>query len=112
MCASLLADTVRIITVPTPAFPLPYDKAISLAIQVLAAMFLWFFWKGQNWARCLVIIQSVFCLLLVIHSAHKWPTSHVSFAITVYDAVLSVFFLWYLNTRLIRAWFGVEPITG
>ena len=66
---------------------------------------LWYYWRGKNWARILVIVASVVALV------NLFFLPMFSFAqriVIIAEACLAVFLLWWLNTRAVRAYFGGE----
>ncbi len=105
MCISLFTETV--VSLPRD-LSTSYSATIELiVVQIIAALFVWFYWTGHNWARWLVQIQSVICLVALLGLTKKWSTSHIGGLVLIYDALLSVFLLWYLNTQRVRGWFAL-----
>ena len=72
----------------------------GLAITVLV-----FYWKGRNWARILVLLQSFSCLYSLLKLRLYWQVSHFGSAEVVLNALLAIFLLWYLFQPEVRAWF-------
>ena len=35
-------------------------RVVAIVFTIIAAVFVWFYWNGQNWARWLVMIDCVF----------------------------------------------------
>ena len=103
MCMSLATDTALLFTTRRQG-PAHFDL-FDLYVQCLAAVFLWFYWRGHNWARWLVMIQSLVCILSLLGLKKRWEETHLGGTVFVYDALLSVFLLGYLNTKRVRAWF-------
>ena len=63
---------------------------------------IWFYWKGRNWARILVLLTS----LLSLYNLHDWTRSGTMPRIMIgTEAILAVFLLYWLNTRQIRTFF-------
>jgi len=63
---------------------------------------IWFYWKGRNWARILVLLIS----LLSLYNLHDWTRSGTMPRIMIgTEAILAVFLLYWLNTRQIRTFF-------
>lgn len=75
--------------------------AVAIAV-VLGAIVLWWYWKGLSWARWIVLLESFWCLWSLKYLAHATP---VEVLMVVIEALLAVFFLVYLNTKPVRAWF-------
>ena len=87
------------------------------AFSAVMAIVVYFYWNAHNWARILVLIDSVSCLMPVEYIHHKWVLdrfSGITFGYTVLSfgrALLAIYLLWYLNTRAIRVWFAGKPVT-
>jgi hypothetical protein len=64
---------------------------------------LWFYWKGRNWSRWLVMIWSVVAIW-TLQDWHRWSGLAVHGMITV-DAILGCFLLYWLNTKAVRQYF-------
>jgi quinol-cytochrome oxidoreductase complex cytochrome b subunit len=65
-----------------------------------------FYWYGNNWARLIVLINSV-VRLLALPWAHHHPWELTVRSVLVDgNAVLAIYLLWYLNTPPIRDWFN------
>jgi hypothetical protein len=63
---------------------------------------IWFYWKGRNWARILVLLTS----LLSIYNLHDWTRSGTMARVMIgTEAILAVFLLYWLNIRQMRAFF-------
>lgn len=63
---------------------------------------LWYFWEGRNWARWLLLLNSVLSLynLFMLKDA-----SPLQGAILVMETILGGFLLYWLNTETVRAYF-------
>ncbi len=77
-----------------------------IASLVAAAGFvvLWFYWRGQNWARLLVLLSSVDSLLNLLALRHG--VSHTTQTIRFIQASLAIFLLYWLNTQPSRSFFS------
>jgi hypothetical protein len=83
--------------------------AIFIAIGYVA---LWFFWKGHNWARWLVLATSLLCLFNLKQLRDPipaWYNFHVGFTMIILEAAIAIYLLYYLNTGPARAWFTQRP---
>ena len=67
---------------------------------------LWYFWRGRNWARWLVMVTSGVALLNLL--LLLMPVSAIVRGVIVIEAVLGGFLLYWLNTRAVRAFFVRE----
>jgi len=66
---------------------------------------LWFYWKGKNWARILVLLNCFLCFYNV-HDVHFFlRVNPVEKVMLLGEAVLAVFLLCWLNTRSAKAYF-------
>jgi hypothetical protein len=74
---------------------------------------LWFFWKGKNWARLLVLVNSFLCLyniryiLVPVH-----VNNPVEIVMLAGEAAAAVCLLWYLNTREARFFFKPDKLSN
>ena len=93
-------------------FESPEGVSAAVRMGVAAAMVVavavsfvvtWFFWKGRNWARWLVMAMSVFTLLTLWPKGTEGP---LLMAFLVAQALLAAWLLFWLNTRTARAFFG------
>jgi hypothetical protein len=124
MALSIIAGLAFAFTRPLPPMPAMPNSPISasgyggivhgvvIVFSLIAAVFVWFYWNGHNWARWLVMIDSVYQIYKLIHISTAWSTSHVAGGLLVVDAALAAFLLWYLNTREIRNWFSPPSVPG
>jgi len=78
---------------------------------LIAAICVFFYWKGHEWARWIVMIDAVLVLLLLIGIVRTWNASHLGGAISLAKGILAVYLLWNLNTAPVKAWFKM-PQTG
>jgi len=86
--------------------------AVFTMLILIGYLFLWFYWKGYNWARIAVLLTSV----LTIYNLRYWREGKTAnrFMIGV-EALLGIFLLFWLNTSRIREYFKaggrtVEPV--
>jgi hypothetical protein len=97
-------------TIPiSPSISTATSHAFIWGASAVSAIIVYFYWSAHNWARILVLIQSVLCLV-PFHKQphHQWVLVRLS-VFTVGDALLAIYLLWYLNTRAIRIWFAGQP---
>jgi hypothetical protein len=85
--------------------PRPVVIGVALIFTFLIAIgyvVLWFYWRGQNWARILVLLTSVLCLynLQSLSSANL-----VSKVMLVGEAGVAVFLIYWLNTSPAKQYF-------
>lgn len=94
-------------------------RFVSLAVIVAAGyVVLWFYWRGRNWARWLVMLSCPLCFWNLTGLPH---VNVVAQSMIVADALLAAFLLWWLNTATARAFFvrsrsqpsaAPPPVTG
>jgi hypothetical protein len=71
-------------------------------VAVTSFVVIFFFWRGRNWARCLVLATS----LLALFNLSELPSAGpFQMAIIVCEAMLAVWFLYWLNTSTAKAFF-------
>lgn len=78
---------------------------IAVLFTVLIAInyvVLWFYWRGQNWARILVMLTSILCLynLRGLSNANL-----IVKAMLIGEAAVGVFLLYWLNTTSAKMYF-------
>jgi hypothetical protein len=65
-------------------------------------MVIWFYWRGRNWARILVLLNSFVCLYNLRYWSHPGVARHIMIAA---EAALAIFLLCWLNTRTVKEYF-------
>lgn len=86
----------------------PHVGLLFVAITITIAIgyvVIWFYWKGKNWARILVLLT---CLLSLFNLL-QW--NRIGFAERVMvgsEAVLAIFLLYWLNTPGVKDFFRSE----
>lgn len=88
---------------PSMAASIAHGGAIFGTIIAVACVF--FYWKGHEWARWLVMIDSVLVLLGLIGISKAMAASHLGGILELAKAILAIYLLWNLNTALVKAWF-------
>src|SRR5438552_19183078 len=63
---------------------------------------IWFYWKGRNWARILVLLTSILSLYNVSGWVHCRTMARIMISS---EAMLAVFLLYWLNTKAVKAFF-------
>jgi hypothetical protein len=89
----------------SPEMIVKFAYIFGLAFTVLAAVCVYFYWTGQEWARRLVMIDSVLTLFQLFHISKAFQTAPANGVLSLSEIILAVFLLWYLNTAAIRTWF-------
>ena len=63
---------------------------------------IWFYWRGRNWARILVLLTSLLCLY---NLRHFFSRGNIERVMIGSEAVLAVFLLFWLNRPNVKAFF-------
>ena len=63
---------------------------------------IWFYWKGRNWARILVLLTSLLCLYNLRFIFRAGFTERIMVGV---EAVLAVFLLFWLNSGSVKSFF-------
>jgi len=83
----------------------PHAHTIFVIFTVIIAinyLVIWFYWKGRNWARILVLLTSLLCLYNLRHWNHGGITERVMIGT---EALSAIFLLYWLNIPGVRAFF-------
>lgn len=102
------------------------SMSYSLLTFLIAAVFVYFYWQGQNVARWAVLIDSGWVLLqtafagFTLFSFHslgrvQHSTLYMSFGLNGAKCALALYFFWYLNQPTVKAWFlssEALPVSG
>lgn len=62
----------------------------------------WFYWRGRNWARLLVLLTSLLCFYNLRYFSRRGIVERVMVGS---EAVLAVFLLFWLNSRSVKSFF-------
>jgi hypothetical protein len=89
----------------------PHAAAIfsifTLAI-VAGYVVIWFYWKGRNWARILVLLTSLLCVYNLRYFLHARIIEQIMIGS---EALLGIFLLLWLNTRPVKSFFRASQTT-
>jgi len=107
---TLLMGISNLLTFASIDYKQPIGGQLLIFIPIVFAMFviLYFFYKGKNWARILVIIGSVLTLLLfltIFNSKNIIETFDY-----IYSGILSLYLLIFLNTVAAKEYFK-KPVS-
>ena|ERR1017187_1920278 len=83
-----------------------FTFSISMGYVVL-----WFFWKGKNLARLLVLLNCFVCFYNVRDVHIFLRVNPVEKVMLLGEAALAVLLLWYLNTREARGFFQAGQVS-
>jgi hypothetical protein len=75
---------------------------LFIGFMLFGYVVLWYFWRGRNWARWLVLLTSVLALLNLFGLPQATP---LQAACIVMEAILAGFLLYWLNTASVRGYF-------
>ena len=113
----MLASTIAMGVLNLSAFVIMnWTHRVVVAIQILVVLasylVLWFFWKGRNWARLLVLVVSVGSILNLLALIHPYGNVVLYDSIVISWAVLAFFLLYWLNRADVREWFKNQKKTA
>jgi len=113
----MLASTIAMGVLNLSAFVIMnWTHRVVVAIQILVVLasylVLWFFWKGRNWARLLVLVVSVGSILNLLALIHPYGNVVLYDSIVISWAVLAFFLLYWLNRADVREWFKSQKKTA
>jgi phosphatidylserine synthase len=83
----------------------PHAAATFIGLTILIVIgyvFIWFYWRGRNWARIAVLLTSILSIYNLRYWNHSNMTMHIMIAS---EAAMGVFLLYWLNTRPVRMFF-------
>jgi hypothetical protein len=78
--------------------------AAGVVVILLGTGAVFCYWKGLNWGRWIVLLESFWCLWNVKYIRNEDATS-LDVTMMIAAALLALFFLVYLNTKPVRTWF-------
>jgi hypothetical protein len=114
----LLATTVAmgILNLTTFVSPKrPHFLAATLALEILLVLagylFLWFFWRGKNWARISVIVVSAISVINLLTLIHPYGNVIIYDSKAIAWAIVGFFLLYWLNLADVREWFKSQKKT-
>jgi hypothetical protein len=70
---------------------------------------IWFYWRGRNWARLIVLLTSLLCLYNLRYFFHGGIIERVMVGS---EAILAVFLLFWLNSRSVKSFFHAPKDAG
>jgi hypothetical protein len=85
---------------------------LMFTIRVCAFVCIFYYAQGRNWARILVLVTSAGMLLTSLLLKNKAALSTPSKISSAAWAILSIFFLYWLNTRPVKEFFKRGMVTG
>jgi hypothetical protein len=79
--------------------------AVFTVTILIGYVVIWFYWRGKNWARILVLLTSLLCF----YNLRSWIRDGLPARIMISsEALLAVFLVYWLNTRAVREFFRSE----
>jgi hypothetical protein len=117
MCALQLVPLLWI----EGALPSEHSSGFALfgIVSGLWLLVVWFFWQGRNWPRIVVLVFSaltipniIFEVFAISDAVPLLERTKLEQAVAVVDMLLSVFLLYWLNTKPVKEFFKpVQPAT-
>src|SRR5687768_9100693 len=83
------------------AFLILYGLLASVSFAII-----WYFWRGQNWARWLVLGMSALSLLNIVFVP---SLTRVGTVVVIAEAAFGVWLLYWLNTKPVALYFRNTP---
>ena len=97
---------------------IPWDHrgvvAMVATVVLVGYAVLWYYWRGRNWARILVIVTSILAIgnlmvIIVLFAVDRLYSSSVLYhSVIVANAALGAFLLYWLNRKDVRVWFRTK----
>lgn len=89
--------------------PVEIQYAIFGVIIAFTYLVLWYYWKGKNWARILVLLSGIVAILnlFAFSSENFWAG-----ALIIIEAIFGIFMLWWLNLQSVKTYFKQANETG
>jgi hypothetical protein len=109
--AVVVSELVGLIFVKWSDFAAAPPYVVPVAFGVTLAAFgavVWFYWQGRNWARWLVMLWAVLPFLFVLRRGY----SVRPLALDILDGSFTLFLLYWLNTKRIRAFFSAQAASS
>jgi hypothetical protein len=82
--------------------------AVFTVFIAVGYLVIWFYWKGHNWARILVLLTSVLCLYNLRYFLRARIIEQLMIGA---EAILGIFLLFWLNTRPVKSFFRPSQTT-
>ena len=79
--------------------------SLFTAFIVVGYVVIWFYWKGQNWARVLILLTSLLCLYNLRYFLHSGIIKKTMIGA---EALIAVFLLFWLNSQPVKSYFRVS----
>jgi hypothetical protein len=107
--AMCIMNIAGFVFVDSRVAPVEVQYAIFSVVIAVTYLALWYFWKGKNWARILVLLTGVVAVLnlFALPSTSVWAGTLI-----VIEAIFGIFMLWLLNTQGVKAYFKQASKTG
>lgn len=107
--AMCIMNIAGFVFVDSRVAPVEIQYAIFSVIIAVTYLVLWYFWKGKNWARILVLLTGVVAVLnlFALSSTSVWAGTLI-----VIEAIFGIFMLWWLNIQGVKAYFKQASKTG
>lgn len=78
---------------------------VGVVIVIVESFVLWFYWRGLNWARWIVVVGCLLCFVSLRHFLGGPPVTRGHEVIIFYRIAIAIFIMAYLTTPSARAWF-------
>jgi len=85
---------------------------LVILIFLVSYPFLWFYWKGRNWARLLVLFVSAVAVLNLGFLIYPLGNGTLHVLSLIANASLGIFLLYWLNRKDVKEWFKSKKATA
>ncbi len=94
---------------------IPWDRrgivAMVVTVVLMGYAVLWYYWRGRNWARILVIVTSILAIanllvMIVLFAVDRlYSSSILYYSVVLANAAVGAFLLYWLNKKDVCMWF-------
>jgi hypothetical protein len=100
--AMSLMNIAGFIFVDPQVAPVEIQYAVFSIIITITYAVLWYYWKGKNWARILVLLTGILAILNLFALPFGNNLGNI---LIIIEAIFGIFMLWWLNTQSIKVYF-------
>ncbi|SEG37689.1 hypothetical protein SAMN05421819_2768 [Bryocella elongata] len=115
----LALSVVVTVAMPMPAvaqggalFAMAKGIAVISALigAAIGAVIIFFYSKGENWARWVIMVMSALYIIGLLLNLHYWALIPGKVVFSAVQAVFGGYLLWFLNTPEVKGWFEKKTI--
>lgn len=103
LCLFNLYGLVGLFFLNTESEHFKYVAAVAGVVVLLSYIIIFFFWKGKNWARLLVLLAA----LLSIPNIYNFAIFHIVSKVVIgAEFIFALYLLYWLNTKPVTDYFS------